>query len=320
MTITVVVLLIQQLRKRMVKHPAHMIVLNPNTHQEHLMTGANLPSLQPMHASIAAKWVTLPRTVQDPSKVGIVYVRSAQRFLKMIRIRMMMKVVRDPPSHQEDGYDSHESYQGGDIEEVEVDMYNNNYYSRTTDDDALAAMTEMPADKVHSGERDIKMWKAVMTVSKESHPRPTFPPNMKECLATFMKVGGQEAWTLCDSGSTMTGITPSFVDVAKITVFPLKNPHVLQLRTVGSRASVNFGAYIDVATHGSLQQKYVDIANFDHYDMIIGTPFMRSRTVVLDFENDTVKIWNQLIPATKVLLPDTDNCVRWYRATEKKQE
>jgi len=159
-----------------------------------------------------------------------------------------------------------------------------------------------------------------MTVSKESRPCPTFPPNMKECLATFVKVGGQEAWTLWDSGSTMTGIMPSFVDVAKITVFPLKNPHVLQLGTVGSHASINFGAYIDVAMHGSLQREYVDVANFNHYDMIIGMPFMHSRKVVLNFENDTVKIGNQLIPATKVLVPDTDNRVRQYRATEKKQE
>ena len=159
-----------------------------------------------------------------------------------------------------------------------------------------------------------------MTVSKESCPCPTFPPNMKECLATFVKVGGQEAWTLWDSGSTTMGITPSFVDVVKIAVFPLKNPHVLQLETVGSHASVNFGTYVNVAMHGSSQQEYVDVANFDRYDMIIGTPFMHSRKVILNFENDTVKIGNQLIPATKVLVPDTDDHVCQYHATEKKQE
>jgi hypothetical protein len=225
-----------------------------------------------------------------------------------------------PPSHQEDGYESHDSYQSGEVEEVEVDVYDNDYYSWTTDEDALAAMTEMPVDKVHSGEQDVKMRKAVMTVSKESRPHPTFPPNVKECLATFTKVGNQEAWTLWDSGSTTTGITLSFVDVAKITVFPLKNPHVLQLGTVGSCAPVNFGAYVDVATHGSSQREYVDVANFDRYDMIIGTPFMRSRKVVLDFENDTVRIGNQSLPAVKVLVPDTDGHVRRYRTTEKKQE
>jgi len=88
-----------------------------------------------------------------------------------------------PLSHQEDGYDSHELYQGGNVEEVEVDVYDNDYYLQTMDDDALAVMTEMPADKVHSGKRDVKMQKAVMTVSKESCPCPTFSSNMKKCLA-----------------------------------------------------------------------------------------------------------------------------------------
>ena len=159
-----------------------------------------------------------------------------------------------------------------------------------------------------------------MTVSKESCTCPTFPMNMKKCLATFVKVGGQEAWTLWDSGSTTIGIMLSFVDVVKITVFPLKNPHVLQLETVGSCASVNFGAYIDVATHGSLQQEYIDIANFNHYNMIIGTSFMCSRKVILNFKNDTIKIGNYLIPAMKVLIRDTDDCVCQYCTTEKKQE
>ena len=223
-------------------------------------------------------------------------------------------------SHQENEYDSHESYQNEEVEEVEVDVYDNDYYSRTTDEDVMAAMTEIPVDDVHKKDRNVKMRKVVMTVSKESRPCPTIPPNMKECLATFTKVGGQEAWTLWDTGSTTTGITPSFVDVAKIAVFPLKNPYILQLGTVGSRALVNYGAFVDVATHGTSQREYVDVANFDHYDMIIGTPFMRSRKVVLDFENDSIKIGHQSISATKVLVPDTDDRIRRYRTTEKKRE
>jgi hypothetical protein len=226
----------------------------------------------------------------------------------------------ESPNPQEEGYASQESYHGDDVENVEVDVYDNDYYSRTTDEDIMAAMTEIPVDQVRSDETNVKMRKVVMKVTKDSRPRPTISSESKECLATYTKVGGQEAWTLWDSGSTTTGITPSFVDVAKITVFPLKNPHILQLGTVGSRASVNFGAYVDVATHGTSQPEYVDVANFDRYDMIIGTPFMRSRKVILDFENNSVKIGRQEIPATRVLVPDTDDRVRRYRATEKKQE
>ena len=158
-----------------------------------------------------------------------------------------------------------------------MDIYNNDYYGRSSDDDILAAITEAPAGKTHTGKRDLKMRKAIMKVSKESCPHPTIPANMKECLATFMKVNEQEVWTLWDTGNMTTGITPSFVDVLKITVFPLQNPHILQLGTIGSCVSINYSAYVDVATHGALQQEYVDVVNFNHYDMIIGMPFMHAR-------------------------------------------
>jgi len=219
------------------------------------------------------------------------------------------------PSIQDDGYGS----RGDEVEEIEIDVYDNDYYLQSTNEDVLAVMTEMPMDKSHPSSKDIKMRKVVMTVSKESLPRLTIPSNVKECLATFMGVGGQEAWTLWDSGSTTTGITPSFVDVAKIMVFPLKNPHMLQLGTIGSCASINFSAYVDVVTHGASKHKYVDVANFDRYNMIIGTPFMHSRKVVLDFENDIVKIGDQAIPATKVLVLDMDDHICQYCTTDKKQ-
>jgi hypothetical protein len=215
--------------------------------------------------------------------------------------------------------DFHGSDHNGEVDEVEVDVYDNDYYSRESDGDIMAAMTEVPADQDGHGERDVKMRKAVMSVSKEARVRPVVPPHLKECLATFTTVGGHKAWTLWDSGSTTTGVTPSFIDVAKITVFPLKNPHLLQLGTVGSRAAVNFGTFVDVETHGTSHREYLDVANFDRYDMIVGTPFMRSHKVILDFENDVIRMGQQSIPATKVLIPDTDDRARRYRTTEKKK-
>ena len=47
---------------------------------------------------------------------------------------------------------------------------------------------------------------------------------------------------------------------------------------------------------------------------------MHSRKVILDFENDAVKIGNQSIPTTKVLVPDADNHIHQYHAIKKKQE
>ena len=195
--------------------------------------------------------------------------------------------------------------------------YPNDYYTRESDYDLLAPMTDIPIGKDEPGHRDIKMHKAILRVEKEDHPRLIIPPGMKECLATMTDVSGQQAWTLWDSGSTTTGITPSFVEVAKIKVFPLLNPHILQLGTVGSRASVNYGTYVHIMTHGESQEEYVDVVNFDHYDMIIGMPFMRARKVVLDFKKDMIRIGEQEISATKIMVPYTDDHIRRYRSTDK---
>ncbi|KAF8230731.1 hypothetical protein L208DRAFT_1060965, partial [Tricholoma matsutake] len=130
-------------------------------------------------------------------------------------------------------------------------------------------------------------------------------PKEKECLATLVSISGCEAWTLWDWGSTMTGLTPAFAQVANILVFPLMNPHVLQLGTVGSRATVTYGADVKLEAPGISDKTYVDIANFDHYDMIIGTLFMHRNKVILDFENKQVIINGKPTPAVKILLDDS---------------
>jgi len=63
---------------------------------------------------------------------------------------------------------------------------------------------------------------------------------------------------------------------------------------------------------------YVDVANFDRYDMIIGTPLLRKGKVLLNFINDQVVVDGKRIPAVKVQAKDLDP----YRSTEKarKQE
>ncbi|KAG6882063.1 hypothetical protein C0992_012842, partial [Termitomyces sp. T32_za158] len=65
------------------------------------------------------------------------------------------------------------------------------------------------------------------------------------------------------------GIMPQFVHVNAIRVHELTEPLMLQLGTVGSCTIVQFGAEVKVKTLGQLTKEYVDIANFDCYDMII---------------------------------------------------
>ncbi|KAF5366917.1 hypothetical protein D9615_010716 [Tricholomella constricta] len=199
---------------------------------------------------------------------------------------------------------------------IEVEVYDNDYYSRDSETEVLRAITELPLDET----RQIKMRKVHLRASKVAKARPVHKRDDKECLATYVNVGGHDAWTLWDSGSTTTGVTPAFSQVAGLRVYPLDAPITLQLGTIGSRSTVNFGSDALVKTHGSEEMLYVNIANFDRYDMIIGTPFMRKHGVILDFATNTVVVNGVSTEATKVDLRDTDGRLRRYRTTDKPRD
>ncbi len=65
---------------------------------------------------------------------------------------------------------------------------------------------------------------------------------------------------------------------------------------------------------------YVDIVNFDCYDMIIGMPFMRKNRVLLDFQDNCIIINGMSILAVKVEVKDSDSRLRCYRAMDKKKQ
>jgi hypothetical protein len=119
----------------------------------------------------------------------------------------------------------------------------NSHYERDTDTEFLAPMTDRvmkPEGMIKAINNDgqkngaVKVRKAVMRASKTARTQSVLGREEKECLATFVNIGGIDAWTLWDSGSTTTGITPTFAQVVNILVFPLNDPHVLQLGTIGS--------------------------------------------------------------------------------------
>ena len=48
-------------------------------------------------------------------------------------------------------------------------------------------------------------------------------------------------------------------------------------------------------------EEYFDIANVEHYDAILGTPFLRKMGIVLDFRSPGIaRIGNKVIPTGKV--------------------
>ncbi|KAI0038973.1 hypothetical protein FA95DRAFT_1504810 [Auriscalpium vulgare] len=107
-------------------------------------------------------------------------------------------------------------------------------------------------------------------------------------------------YVLFDSGSTTNGISHEAAHIAKLDVFQLKEPMTLQLGCVGSRSRVNFGTRSAVVIAGKTLPCFLDIVNIEHYDVILGTPFLKEYKTVLDFERNIVRIGDIEIPALTV--------------------
>ena len=111
----------------------------------------------------------------------------------------------------------------------------------------VAASTMSPSTR--AGEkRDKRRYKFLS--SGKRRLRPVVSQEKKECLATWVKVGDLETWTLWDSGSTTSGITPAFAELTKIKVDTLEYPHILQLGTVGSRLIIRYRADVPIQVEG----------------------------------------------------------------------
>lgn len=109
-------------------------------------------------------------------------------------------------------------------------------------------------------------------------------------ISQYVVINGVRAYTLFDSGCTTDCMSPDFARVAKVRYGYLKDVIPLQLGTVGSSASIQFGAYTR-ASFGTIESKeYFDIANIDRYDVILGTPWMHKHGVSLDFANRVIRI------------------------------
>ncbi|KAF9257902.1 hypothetical protein L218DRAFT_814171, partial [Marasmius fiardii PR-910] len=121
------------------------------------------------------------------------------------------------------------------------------------------------------------------------------------CLSAFIEIGNIKAFTLFDSGSTADAISPDLARHAKIRVFQLENPVTLQLGTKGSRSKINHGCQTNYTFNASdtkiKSRSYFDVANVDRYDAVVGTVFMRKHGISLNFDDNTIRIKQKIVPS-----------------------
>ena len=64
---------------------------------------------------------------------------------------------------------------------------------------------------------------------------------------------------------------------------------------------INYGTYVTIKIGHKVVEEYFNIVNIEHYDAILGTPFLRKMGIVLDFRSPGMaQIGNEVIPTGKV--------------------
>src|ERR1700722_11892812 len=98
------------------------------------------------------------------------------------------------------------------------------------------------------------------------------------CLVAYVSINGIRVYMLFDSGSTTDAVSPDLARVAKVPLLTLDQPVTLQLELVHALT-------------------FLDIANLDKYDCILGTPFMTQHKIVLDLgSHEIILRGNMCIP------------------------
>ncbi|KAF4599313.1 hypothetical protein EYR40_006405 [Pleurotus pulmonarius] len=202
-------------------------------------------------------------------------------------------------------------------------------YSSPDDDNGYDCYYDVAEDNVHMGVMDttynpegVQLFSvraldppaggdsaAIGETTRISAMRPKYQPSgqpmerpkrahiITKSIAQYVVINGVRAYTLFDSGCTTDCMSPDFARVAKVKYGYLKDVVPLQLGTVGSSASIQFGTYSRVLFGGIDSREYFDVANIDRYDVILGTPWMHKHGISLDFVNRVICIGDQAHPS-----------------------
>jgi hypothetical protein len=162
---------------------------------------------------------------------------------------------------------------------------------------ALRMGEEIPNPK----ERKSTNEKSLTKVRKSSKPleRPIRTKTEVKTFVAMVKINGQAAVALLDSGCTTDAVSPELVRVADLKVHELTEQVPVQLGTKGSQSKINYGTKTCIK-YGSVDaHHYFDIVNIDRYNVILGTVFLRKHGIVLDFDKDEIKCRGETFPALK---------------------
>ena len=196
-----------------------------------------------------------------------------------------------------------------DIEEEETEdnavSYRSNAIRIALDDNS--ATTKMMAARPNTTVTN-KTVEPMHSHRSRHQERPNRPHSDNRTLTGYWEINGVKAHCLLDSGSEGVFLSPEFTRATGTKTFALAQPITLQLACIGSRSMINYGANATIKFGRETIEEYFDIANVEHYDAILGTPFLRKMGIVLDFKGPgTIRMGNEVIPIDKVSFKNSND-------------
>ena len=95
-----------------------------------------------------------------------------------------------------------------------------------------------------------------------------------------------------------------------ILIFKLEHPVRLQLTCMGSKSTMNYGVKSSIVFGNKHVKEYFDVATINHYDVILGMPFLWQLGITLDFtDQGIIRIGMYIVPMNMPSEPSDD--VQW---------
>jgi hypothetical protein len=112
-----------------------------------------------------------------------------------------------------------------------------------------------------------------------------------------VNIGGLNAITLIDTGSTLDAITPEFAELSKQKRFKFSESLPRKLGCKGSCSKMSFGVESQLKLGPIDHPHYWDVVNLDKYDAILSIPTMNKYSIIADPANSRILIKNHIFPS-----------------------